>query len=65
MNRSTPISDRESGAIALSAYAGEIDYQQAMLADSQRHIFKPVDPTNLVEAIADLVRIAKGNGILG
>ncbi len=43
-------------AIALTAYAGEIDYQQAVLAGFQRHISKPVDPANLVEAIADLVR---------
>ncbi|MBD6618636.1 response regulator [Komarekiella sp. 'clone 1'] len=43
-------------AIALTAYAGEIDYQQAILAGFQRHIPKPVDPANLVEAIADLVR---------
>ncbi|BAY73919.1 multi-sensor hybrid histidine kinase [Nostoc linckia NIES-25] len=43
-------------AIALTAYAGEIDYQQAMLAGFQRHIPKPVDPANLVETIADLVR---------
>ncbi|MFN6562179.1 MAG: PAS domain S-box protein [Nostoc sp. ChiSLP01] len=43
-------------AIALTAYAGEIDYQQAMLAGFQRHIPKPVDPDNLVETIADLVR---------
>ncbi|MBW4684480.1 MAG: response regulator [Komarekiella atlantica HA4396-MV6] len=43
-------------AIALTAYAGEIDYQQAIFAGFQRHIPKPVDPANLVEAIADLVR---------
>ncbi|MDZ8236157.1 MAG: PAS domain S-box protein [Nostoc sp. ChiQUE01a] len=43
-------------AIALTAYAGEIDYQQAISAGFQRHIAKPVDPAKLVETIADLVR---------
>jgi PAS domain S-box-containing protein len=43
-------------AIALTAYAGEIDYQLAMSAGFQRHIPKPVEPTRLVEAIVDLLR---------
>nr|WP_242035602.1 MULTISPECIES: ATP-binding protein [unclassified Leptolyngbya] len=43
-------------AIALTAYAGEIDYQQAMQAGFQRHIPKPVDPVMLVEAIASLIK---------
>jgi len=51
---------REQGgqipAIALTAYAGEINYQQAISAGFQRHIPKPVEPANLVETIADLVR---------
>lgn len=42
-------------AIALTAYAGEIDYQQAMLAGFQKHVPKPVEPAKLVEAIASLV----------
>ena len=43
-------------AIALTAYAGEINEQGAMEAGFQRHIAKPVDP-NLVVAIAlELVR---------
>ncbi len=42
-------------AIALTAYAGEIDYQQAMAAGFQQHIPKPLEPTKLVEAIAHLV----------
>ncbi|MFQ4144022.1 PAS domain S-box protein [Chlorogloeopsis sp. ULAP02] len=44
-------------AIALTAYAGEIDYQQAMLAGFQKHMPKPVDPANLVEAIISLVGV--------
>ncbi|KAB8330328.1 response regulator [Scytonema tolypothrichoides VB-61278] len=46
-------------AIALTAYAGEIDYQQAISAGFQKHISKPVDPARLVEAIANLV--GRGN----
>ncbi|WP_390841956.1 MULTISPECIES: ATP-binding protein [Nostoc] len=47
-------------AIALTAYAGEIDYQQAMLAGFQRHVPKPVEPEVLVKAIADLVQAVAG-----
>jgi CheY-like chemotaxis protein/nitrogen-specific signal transduction histidine kinase len=43
-------------AIALTAYAGEINYQQALSAGFQRHISKPVEPAKLVEVIANLVR---------
>ncbi|MEH2128937.1 protein kinase domain-containing protein [Nostoc sp.] len=39
-------------AIALTAYAGEIDYQQAIAVGFQQHISKPVDPEELVKAIA-------------
>ncbi|MCC5635426.1 PAS domain S-box protein [Nostoc sp. CHAB 5844] len=42
-------------AIALTAYAGEIDYKQAMAAGFQRHIPKPVDPLDLAMAIAKLI----------
>ncbi|MEG4200652.1 PAS domain S-box protein [Microcoleus sp. Pol12A5] len=42
-------------AIALTAYAGEIDYRQAMAAGFQRHIPKPLDPEKLVQAILDLL----------
>ncbi|MEH2413704.1 AAA family ATPase [Nostoc sp.] len=38
-------------AIALTAYAGEIDHQQAIAAGFQLHISKPVDPEELVKAI--------------
>ncbi|RCJ25783.1 hypothetical protein A6S26_15755 [Nostoc sp. ATCC 43529] len=43
-------------AIALTAYAGEIDYQQAMLAGFQCHIPKPVESEVLMKAIRDLVQ---------
>ncbi|GAB4379468.1 MAG: hypothetical protein Kow00121_33690 [Elainellaceae cyanobacterium] len=42
-------------AIALSAYAGEYDQQQALAAGFQRHIAKPVEPEALVRAIASLL----------
>ncbi|MGE5659147.1 MAG: PAS domain S-box protein [Actinomycetota bacterium] len=42
-------------AIALTAYAGEIDYRQAMAVGFQRHIPKPVEPAKLVAAIISLV----------
>ncbi|BBD61577.1 two-component hybrid sensor and regulator [Nostoc sp. HK-01] len=43
-------------AIALTAYAGEINQQQALTAGFQLHIPKPVDPDALVSAIASLVK---------
>ncbi|MGV0103846.1 ATP-binding protein [Nostoc sp. DSM 114160] len=43
-------------AIALTAFAGEINYQKAIEAGFQGHIPKPIDPTNLVETITDLVK---------
>ena len=42
-------------AIALTAYAGEMNQQQALAAGFQIHISKPVDPDALVKAIADLI----------
>ena len=49
-------------AIALTAYAGEIDHQQAIAVGFQQHISKPVDPEELVKAIAllDLLKQNKG-----
>lgn len=43
-------------AIALTAYAGESDHQQAMTAGFQKHLSKPVDPDTLVESIVHLLR---------
>ncbi|UBF23819.1 response regulator [Kovacikia minuta CCNUW1] len=42
-------------AIALTAYAGEIDQQQALAAGFQQHITKPVEPETLMRAIWTLV----------
>ena len=43
-------------AIALTAYAGEINQQQALAAGFQLHISKPVDPELLVKAIVGLIK---------
>ena len=42
-------------AIALTAYAGEIDRQQAIAAGFQKHIVKPIEPDKLVVAIVSLL----------
>lgn len=42
-------------AIALTAYAGESDRQQALTAGFQRHVPKPVEPEVLVRAIAQVI----------
>ena len=42
-------------AIALTAFAAEIDYQQAMSAGFQQHISKPIMPDKLIRAIVSLV----------
>ncbi len=42
-------------AIALTAYAGEINQQQALESGFQKHISKPVEPEELVKAIATLI----------
>ena len=43
-------------AIALTAYAGEINQQQALAAGFQLHLTKPIEPDQLVGAIAALVK---------
>ncbi len=42
-------------AIALTAYAGETNQQQALAAGFQLHVPKPVEPEALVEAIIGLM----------
>lgn len=42
-------------AIALTAYAGELNQQQAIAAGFQLHLPKPVEPGDLVKAIASLL----------
>jgi CheY-like chemotaxis protein len=51
---------REIMAIALTAYAGEMDQQQALAAGFQQHITKPIEPELLIQTIWTLVQ-SKGN----
>jgi hypothetical protein len=51
----TPEQGGQIPAIALTAYAGEIDREQAIAAGFQKHIPKPVEPDQLVAAIATLI----------
>ncbi|MEG4959734.1 MULTISPECIES: ATP-binding protein [unclassified Microcoleus] len=43
-------------AIALTAYAGDFNQEQALAAGFQRHVAKPVEPNELVKAIVTLLR---------
>lgn len=52
----SPEQNKEFPAIALTAYAGEINQQQALTAGFQRHIAKPVEPEELIQAIVSLVK---------
>ncbi|MBD2509320.1 PAS domain-containing protein [Nostoc muscorum FACHB-395] len=45
----------EIPAIALTAYAGESDRERVLASGFQKHIAKPVQPTELITSIADLV----------
>ncbi|MBD1926070.1 PAS domain S-box protein [Trichocoleus sp. FACHB-90] len=44
-------------AIALTAYAGEVDRQQAEAAGFQRHVAKPIDPEVVVAMVVELVSL--------
>ncbi|MBM0744115.1 response regulator [Phormidium sp. CLA17] len=46
---------RDLPAIALTAYAGEIDQQQALAAGFQQHITKPIEPETLIQTIWTLM----------
>jgi len=43
-------------AVALTAYVGEINQQQAIAAGFQRHLAKPVEPEALLKVVADLTQ---------
>ncbi|NEQ20240.1 MAG: response regulator [Microcoleus sp. SIO2G3] len=51
----SPEQGGEIPAVALTAYAGELNQQQALAAGFQLHISKPVEPAELAKAIATLV----------
>ena len=42
-------------AVAVSAYAGPQDQQQALEAGFQRHLSKPIDPATLVQTLRELL----------
>ncbi|MEA5624287.1 PAS domain-containing protein [Nostoc sp. UHCC 0251] len=46
----------EIPAIALTAYAGESDRNQVLAAGFQKHVAKPVQPTELLSSIVDLLK---------
>lgn len=50
-----PDQSQKIPAIALTAYAGEIDRQQALTAGFQHHIAKPIEPDLLIQTIRALV----------
>ncbi|MEH2193792.1 MAG: ATP-binding protein [Nostoc sp.] len=50
-----PKQAKQIPAIALTAYAGEINQQQALASGFQKHLSKPVEPDELVKAIATLI----------
>ncbi|MBD2531513.1 response regulator [Nostoc flagelliforme FACHB-838] len=50
------IGRKQIPAIALTAYAGEINQQYALKAGFQQHIVKPVAPEELLIAISNLVK---------
>ncbi|MEC4814702.1 MAG: PAS domain-containing protein [Scytonema sp. PMC 1069.18] len=54
--RSLSSKQREIPAIALTAYAGEANQEQALSAGFQKHISKPVEPEKLIQAVADLIQ---------
>ena len=48
-------------AIALTAYARDVDRQQAIAAGFQKHLAKPVEPNKLVAVVAHLIGQSQGN----
>ncbi|MEH2326691.1 MAG: PAS domain-containing protein [Nostoc sp.] len=50
----TPEKGGKIPAIALTAYARVEDYQQAIISGYQRHVIKPLDPEELVQAVVAL-----------
>ncbi|YAG06465.1 histidine kinase [Nostoc sp. DSM 114167] len=50
------VGGKKMPAIALTAYAGEINQQYALKAGFQQHIVKPVAPEELLVAISNLVQ---------
>jgi PAS domain S-box-containing protein len=53
--RSHPNPNQQIPAIALTAYAGELNQQRALEVGFQRHLTKPIDPVALISAIGELI----------
>ena len=53
--RSTANHNQQIPAIALTAYAGEMNQQRALEVGFQRHLTKPIDPAALTSAIGELI----------
>ncbi|MEH1840612.1 MAG: PAS domain-containing protein [Nostoc sp.] len=60
----TPEKGGKIPAIALTAYARVDDYQQAITSGYQRHVTKPLDPEELVQAVVALVQTKLNSTIL-
>jgi signal transduction histidine kinase/ActR/RegA family two-component response regulator len=43
-------------AIALTAYAGDFNQQQALRAGFQQHVSKPIEPERLIQVISSLIK---------
>ncbi|MDZ7991567.1 MAG: response regulator [Nostoc sp. EfeVER01] len=57
IRKQSPDQGGEIPAIALTAYAGEIDRQQALAAGFQHHISKPIELEVLIQAILTIVTV--------
>nr|WP_322708658.1 response regulator [Nostoc sp. ChiSLP03a]MDZ8209758.1 response regulator [Nostoc sp. ChiSLP03a] len=57
IRKQPPEQGGEIPAIALTAYAGEIDRQQALAAGFQQHISKPIELEVLIKAILTIVTV--------
>ncbi|MEH2213583.1 hybrid sensor histidine kinase/response regulator [Nostoc sp.] len=57
IRKQSPDRGGEIPAIALTAYAGEIDRQQALAAGFQHHISKPIELEVLIQAILTIVTV--------
>lgn len=54
--RALPGKSGQLPAIALTAYAGDVNQQQALAAGFQSHLAKPIEPEALVQAIVHLLK---------
>ena len=58
----TPEDGGGTPAVALTAYAREEDRRRALACGYQAHLAKPVEPAQLVSAVAELARDSNGRG---